>query len=214
MPGTYMENLDVLDGVGPIASVELLFYIYDEETRAIFKRERGRIAARKDRFGFTVHLPDPLTPQHEELVEATRDFARSYVFHPAAREGAPGLARTVTAWRERYGDIFLLENTRLELLEANLPLHGGIGLCCDIGHLLVEGVDPASWLEGAPGRVEELHLHGLKEGKDHSAFTFRDPAMRRLVPFLKNFPSTVEIEVFSLKELESCIGELESACAV
>jgi hypothetical protein len=211
-PGTYLENLEVLEAQRKVASVELLFYIYDEDTRSIFARERERIAAKTDRFGFTVHLPDPLLPEHEALVEATRDFVRSYVFHPAEPEGAPRLARTVAAWRERYGDIFLLENTRLRLFEANLPLHGDIGLCCDVGHLLLEGVDPAAWLDERAPRVRELHLHGIAEGKDHAAFSFRDPSMSPLVPFLRIFDGTVEIEVFSLDELGLCIAELESAC--
>ncbi len=213
-PGTYLENLDILERVRAIRSVELLFFIYDEETRALFARERDGIAARADRFGFTVHLPDPLLPEHEELVESTLGFARSYVFHPAVAEGAERLARTVGLWRRRYGDLFYLENTRISLFDANLPLFGDIGLCCDVGHLVLEGLDPASWLAERADRVRELHLHGVSEGKDHSAFTFRDLTMGRLTPFLESFDGTVELELFSLAEIEGAVAELEGACVV
>ena len=213
-PGTYLENLDLLDGLDAISSVELLFFIYDEDTRALFAREREGIAARADRFGFTVHLPDPLLPEHEALVESTRGFARSYVFHPAIAEGAEPLARTVGLWRRRYGDVFYLENTRISLFDANLPFFGDIGLCCDVGHLLLEGLDPASWLAGRAGRIRELHLHGVAEGKDHSAFSFRDETMGRLPPFLKSFDGTVELELFSFAEIEGAIAELEEARVV
>jgi hypothetical protein len=214
VPGTYLENLDILEGVRAIRSVELLFFIYDDETRAIFARERDGIAARADRFGFTVHLPDPLLPEHEKLVETTHNFVRSYVFHPAIAEGAESQASTVELWRRRYGDVFYLENTRLSLFAANLPLFDDIGLCCDVGHLLLERGDPAAWLTKYTDRIREIHLHGLVAGKDHSAFSFRDETMGRLLPYLKCFEGTVELELFSLVEIKGAIAELEGACVV
>jgi sugar phosphate isomerase/epimerase len=213
-PGTYLENLDLLERVREIASVELLFFIYDEDTRAIFAREREGIAARADRFGFTLHLPDPLLSEHEELVESTRDFVRSYVFHPAVAGGAEELARTIGLWRRDYGDVFYLENTRISLFDANLPLFGDIGLCCDVGHLLIEGLDPAPWLAERADRIRELHLHGLQGGKDHSAFSFRDETMRRILGFLSGFEATVELELFSLAEIEGAIAELKGAAVL
>jgi Fe-S cluster biogenesis protein NfuA len=51
-------------------------------------------------------------------------------------------------------------------------------------------------------------------GKDHSAFSFRDEAMRRILPFLERFDGTVELELFSLAEIEGAIAELEGACVV
>jgi hypothetical protein len=209
-PGTYLENLGFLEPVAAIRSVELLFYIYDEEARATFAREREGIAARSGRFGFTAHLPDPLLPEHESLVEATRDLVRSYVFHPARVEGAESLARMLEGWRRSFGERFYLENTRVSLFDANLPLLGDIGLCCDVGHLLLEGKDPAAWLAIHGDRVRELHLHGLVDGVDHSSFSFRDETVRGCLPFLKTFEGTLELELFSLREIEGAIAELET----
>jgi hypothetical protein len=213
-PGTYLENLRILEAVRAIQSVELLFFIYDEDARAIFARERDGIAAFAGRFGFTVHLPDPLLPEHEALVESTRAFARSYVVHPATVDGAQALASMVGLWRRRYGDIFYLENTRISLFDANLPLFDDIGLCCDVGHLLLEGLDPAAWIAGKADRIREVHLHGLIGGRDHSAFSFRDKALRRIIPFLKAFEGTIELELFSLAEIEGAIAELGSESIV
>jgi hypothetical protein len=210
-PGSYLENLAFLEPVAAIKSVELLFYIYDEETKATFAREREGIAALSDRFGFTAHLPDPLLPEHEALVEATSALVRSYVFHPAKAEGAQSLARLLERWRRDFGERFYLENTRLSFFDANLPLFGDIGLCCDVGHLLLEGQDPGAWLAAQGDRVRELHLHGVVDGVDHSSFSFKDRALRGCLPFLRSFEGIVELEVFSLADIQSAISELEAA---
>jgi len=47
IPGTYLENVLFLEDFAEIRAVELLFYLYDPETRELLIREREGLAARR-----------------------------------------------------------------------------------------------------------------------------------------------------------------------
>lgn len=201
--------------------VELLFFIYDEEARSLFRKEKSEIAAHGDRFAFTVHLPDRISIEHEELVESTADLVESWVAHPGPPEAADSLARILADWRSRYGDRFFLENTsdgRLEALRERLP---DAPLCMDTGHLLLEGRSPRDYAAANGKLVREVHLHGLgpegdgierakTDGRlpDHRAFSPRAPWFAALKPFLDSFDGVVDAEAFSWEEADSIIRSL------
>jgi hypothetical protein len=69
IPGTYLENIRFLEDKRAISGVELLFFLYDGETRQLFEREYAEIARYRSRFRFTAHLPEPLTVDHGEFVD-------------------------------------------------------------------------------------------------------------------------------------------------
>ena len=103
-PGTYLENLRFIDEHTDVRNVELLFFIYDDDTRSLLFSESERIAAYSDRFGFTVHMPDEIAAGHEEILEATACFASSFVIHPPKSDsGNSPFLRLFDDWRLRYG---------------------------------------------------------------------------------------------------------------
>ncbi len=214
VPGTWLENLELMMDLGWIEGVELLFFSWDEDAKAILEREREAIAALSGRFAFSLHLPDPLGPGDESLVESTRDFVDSYVAHPPAGETVSGdWAGLLAGWRRRYGDDFLVEYTgasAFALAEAALP---GLPLCADTGRILREGGDPGAWIAERQDRVREIHLHGLCGGLDHAAFAGDEAWLLTLVPALSAFPGRVNIEIFGLAGAQAGRRALAAALA-
>ncbi len=209
IPGTYGENLRFLEAVPEVRAVELLFYLFDEETCELFRREAPLVASLRERFDFSVHLPDRLLAEHEEILVLTRAFAGRYILHPP--EGrVRSFIRTVDRWRRRYGEIFLLEN----LIGRDFPALAGrwprMPVCCDTGHLLRTGAGIGRFLEEYGGRIGEIHLHGVKDGQDHRDFGPQEPWFRELVPFLRGFRGVVNLEVFSIGEVRSILAALRA----
>jgi hypothetical protein len=210
IPGTYLENVLFLEDFAEIRAVELLFYLYDPETRELLVREREGLAARRGRFSFSAHLPDDLKPEHAEILELTRDLAGRYILHPPP-SGDLEFLRLVKGWRATYGEVFLLENLidrSFESLAAGLP---DLPLCLDTGHLQLSGGGIAGFLRRYGPRLREIHLHGVRQGVDHRPFDGAEPWFRELEPFLRGFTGVVNLEVFSLADLRECLGTLRAA---
>ena len=217
-PGTYLENLRFIDERTDVRNVELLFFIYDDDTKALLRSESARIAEYSDCFGFTVHMPDEIAASHEEILEATAGFASAFIIHPPRNDqGIPAFTRLFDKWRFCYGaDRFLLENTRLDrFIPADAAFrHSRLGpprLCADIGHLRMEGVDPVAWVAQRADRIAELHVHGFDGNRDHVAFGSDEPWVAGLGPFASAFGGIVELEMFSWPELEPAIATLRNA---
>jgi sugar phosphate isomerase/epimerase len=190
IPGTYAENLRFLDSKEEIRTVELLFFLYDEEVRSLLDHEWDALISFKDRFRFTAHLPDFIRPEHEELVERLSPLVSHFVAHPYPVEKTDELAELLGAWIDRYDQTakesgphrFLLENTlpgRLEAALTHLPL---AGICFDTGHWILQGGKPADFVSRYGGhaglngilssgrsggnsgdRIGEVHLHAVDE---------------------------------------------------
>ena len=210
IPGTYLENVRFLEDFAEIRAVELLFYLYDSETRDLLVRERDGLAARRGRFSFSVHLPDDLKPEHAEILELTRDLAGRYILHPPP-SGEQDFLRLVKRWRAIYGEVFLLENLidrSFEALATGLP---GLPLCLDTGHLLLSGGGIGDFLQRHGPRLREIHLHGVRQGLDHRPFGGAEPWFRELEPFLRRFTGVVNLELFSVSHLRECLGALRAA---
>ncbi|MBN2875792.1 MAG: AP endonuclease [Spirochaetales bacterium] len=221
LPGTYLENLRFIDGTGAVGNVELLFFMYDDDTRSLMRAEIAGIASYATRFGFTVHMPDTVAPEHEEILEATASFASAFVIHPPREDaGIPGFVRLLDEWRGRYGaDAFLLENTvlgRFEPAEAALAssTFGPPRLCADVGHLRAEGVDPAPWIATRADRIAELHVHGYDGAKDHTIFSEGERWIADLEPFARSFEGVIEVELFSWPEVQPALEILGRAWGV
>lgn len=221
VPGGYEHNLRWLLANTDQRRVELLFFMYDDETRAILRDELPAIMELSARFAYTAHLPDRIEAAHEELLEAIDGFCDSYVVHPP-REAAllDGFCRLMDAWRGRYGaERFFLENTRLASFEAADrrladSAFGPPPVCADLGHLVLEGRDPASWLVEYGSRAREIHIHGHADGKDHSRLRGDEAWLLDVAPFLRGFDGVVEIELFSWDEADEarrCLRHLAAS---
>jgi hypothetical protein len=217
IPGTYLENLHFLADHPVLTGVELLFFMYDAEVKRLLDTEWAGIQEYAGRFVYTAHLPDPLQPAHEELVARLLPFAHHLIVHPSSPEQVEAQGKLLNGWTEKYGGStqgreaghFLLENTQTSRFEALLPqLPAETGLCMDTGHLLLEGKSPADFFKRYPGRIREIHLHGLDreqaalDGRlpDHRPVRAGDRWFRDLVPVLENFTGVVNLEVFSWEE--------------
>jgi hypothetical protein len=216
IPGTYAENLRFLADKPEVTGVELLFYLYDREIRGQLEAEWRDIAAYRDRFSFTAHLPDLLLPEHLELVERLSPLARHFIVHPGPAEGAEAQAQLLRSWKGK--GTFLVENTLPGRLPALLPyLDEDQGLCMDTGHLLLEGENPADFLRRWGTRVGEIHLHGLDREKaardgrlpDHRPLRAGEPWLAELVPLLADFTGTINLEVFSWAEAAESMAVLK-----
>jgi hypothetical protein len=193
--------------------------MYDAEIRRQLDDEWEGILQFKDRFVFTVHLPDSILPEHEELVERVSPLARSFVVHPGQPENAPALAALIMDWERRYpprsgpagapSRRFLVENTKPGWFEALLPhLEGAAGVCMDTGHLLLDGKNPADFFKAHRDRIGEIHLHGIDREKaaldgrlaDHRAVQAGEKWFRDLFPLLGEFDGVINTEVFSWEE--------------
>lgn len=212
IPGTYAENLRFLADKTEVDGVELLFFMYDEEVRSLMRSEIAEIRQFRSRFAYTVHMPDSIAAEHEEIIETTRDIAGTYVIHPPREDtGLAVFTRLMDDWRSRYGkDAFILENTRVSRFDAaeaalsDSP-YGLPPVCADIGHLRMEGYDPGVWLAAKAGRVAELHLHGFDGRSDHVPFGPDEPWLASLLPYLRDFAGVVELELFAWDQLQSVI---------
>lgn len=222
IPGTYAENLRFLADKPEVEGVELLFYLWDAEVEDLLSREIGEIRSYSGRFRFTAHLPDRIQPGHRVILEGISDLARSFVVHPPADlDGLGPFADLLTAWRAEFGDRFFLENLRTGPFERALRVLPDIPLCVDAGHILAEGGDPTeriARLRSSGRRIEELHLHGLSEGRDHRPFGDDSPWLRDLAPFLAGFAGVVEVELFDWEEARIALAairrvEAEAAAA-
>lgn len=209
VPGGYERNLRWLLANTDQRRVELLFFIYDDDTRAMLRDELPAIRELSALFGYTAHLPDRIEARHEELLEAIDGFCDSYVVHPPRDAAELGdFSRLMDAWRGRYGaGRFFLENTRLASFEAadRALADSAFGcppVCADLGHLVLEGRAPASWLDEYGSRTREIHIHGHADGKDHCPLRGDETWLRDAAPFMSRFDGVVEIELFSWHEAD------------
>jgi len=214
VPGTYLENLRFLEDKKEIAGVELLFFIYDDETQKLFEREFASIEEYRGRFQFTAHLPEPLSTQHKPLVDMLKPLVKHFIVHPTGSENFPG-------------NDFVLENTELPLFEEALDrLPPGKPVCMDTGHLLLQSLTTKGnenllkdFIIKYGARIKEVHLHNVDlaaarlDGRlpDHRALRSDDKWLMELLPFLREFNGVVNLEVFSWNEAEQgirALGEL------
>lgn len=215
IPGTYAENLRFLADKPEVEGVELLFYLWDDEVEDLLDRELAEIRSFAGRFRFTAHLPDRIRPEHRRILDRIGDLALSFVVHPPVDlDGLSGFADLITRWRRGFGDRFFLENIRTESFERALEVLPDIPLCLDAGHLLAEGEAPADRigrLRQTGRRIEELHLHGVEDGRDHRPFGPETPWLRDLSPFLAGFSGVAEVELFDWEEARTALAVVRRA---
>lgn len=210
IPGTWYENLRYISRYEAIKWVELLFYHFDEETRELFYKELDSITHFCGRFSFSVHMPDRLAPEHAEIIELTREVTSHYIIHPPA-SSPDRFSSLVNRWRALYGDIFFLENLIDRNIKDCLDLGDSIPICCDIGHLLMRGDDIGKFIDSYGSRIREIHLHGIKNSREHNAFDPLESWFRDLIPTLREFQGVLNLEVFSIDQVKEILKALAAA---
>lgn len=83
--------------------------------------------------------------------------------------------------------------------------------CIDVGHLWLDGNDPLPHLRSALNRARMIHLHGLKEGRDHQSLVHMsaeqlDPIVRLLLE--AEFMGIMTLEIFGHDDFVSSLAAL------
>jgi sugar phosphate isomerase/epimerase len=190
-------------------------------------------------FAYNVHLPsdlDPGNPAHTEqdrfvesilrVVERTRPLTpTAYILHLPCPSPSNGNA-CIGAWKQRISDCLgrLMDagitpqtlcietlDYPLEWIERTILEHD-LGVCLDIGHLIVNRRDIDSTYLRFAGRIKMIHIHGVREGKDHLALDVFDPIrLQEIGSLLGRYSGTVSIEVFSFDPLRISLAILKDS---
>ncbi len=235
-PDDYIPNVQVL---GPFLNeIELL--CFESRLACLPSRETIRELAdlsKEFRFTYNVHLPSDLDPGSPEradqnrfvestlrIMDLTRPLApTTHILHLPCNQTPIGKTCD-TAWRSRisgclhrlrdagvYCPAFSIEtlNYPLEWIEEIL-LEYDLRVCLDFGHLIVNHENIESACRHFAARTEMIHLHGVKNGKDHQALDVLDQSrLDEISALLKQFSGTVSIEVFSFNHLMASLSVLE-----
>lgn len=79
-------------------------------------------------------------------------------------------------------------------------------VCIDAGHLLLKGYDTETIFKNYLDITSIIHLHGVKNGRDHLALDkLSCEETETLIKFMNGFTGTVSIEVFSFDKLLSSL---------
>jgi len=97
----------------------------------------------------------------------------------------------------------------LELLE-DILLDLDLGVCLDLGHLMVYDYDLIKVFDKYGFKTPVIHLHGVANDRDHTTLDrLSEDLASTVLRVLKRFAGVVSIEVFSFENLESSLKFLE-----
>ncbi len=83
-------------------------------------------------------------------------------------------------------------------------------VCMDMGHLFLYGYDVGKFFDKYKDKIAMIHLHGVKDGKDHIALDCLAQSLHdNVINILKKFKKTVSLEIFSYNNLISSLNLLE-----
>ncbi len=82
-------------------------------------------------------------------------------------------------------------------------------LCLDIGHLLLFESDPLEFVRRYFPLATMLHVHGVRQGKDHISLTHLNADMAGLLcELLPAYTGGVSLEIFNRDDLESSLSRI------
>ncbi len=91
-----------------------------------------------------------------------------------------------------------------------------LGVCLDLGHLLLGGFDVAAHLDRFWPRTRIVHISGLRDGRDHAALDRLDPHLiDALLARFRHDPGTERVltmEVFSPQDFVASCNVMEVRC--
>ena len=210
IPGTWAENCEYLaerQEFAAVQGVELLFFRFNREDRELFVPELPRLRALRDRFAFSLHLPDPLLPSHAELLELTSGLVEGAVMH--LPQECEERSQALLLYRELSGSFgipILMENTAASVWQE-LPEDSG--LCLDTGHALLAGENPSDCFRARRAEIEALHLHDVFSGRDHAPLSGTSVWLREFLDETGTFAGRCVVEVFDEGSLTASIRALE-----
>jgi len=238
---SYIKPADILPNVrflaGLVDDVELVLFESDEISSLPdggVIGELGRLAAESD-LTYTVHLPLDVQLGHPVQEERRRSVGKcvraiertwrlrpfAYVVH-LVRNG-----EDEAAWRRalRRSVDDLLETgigrRRLcvETLDYDFSLvtpvvrECELSVCLDVGHLLLRDKDPVALLARHLDSTRVVHLHGVRNGRDHLPVDVLDETLLAevlgLVGEKSDTDRVVTLEVFGQRQLERSLAAMK-----
>ena len=87
----------------------------------------------------------------------------------------------------------------------------GLRTCLDIGHLLLYNYDIMNHLEALLRKTGVIHLHGIKEGRDHRAISYLDQKILEEIfdCLVDNYKNILTLEIFGEKSFHASIRTLQ-----
>ncbi|HON88733.1 MAG TPA: cobamide remodeling phosphodiesterase CbiR [Spirochaetia bacterium] len=209
IPGTWLENIRFLKNRSDIHAVELLLFLWNETIRSEFLSELEAIKQLKNRFIFTLHLPESDYAILTEIIELTHTFVSSYCVHPPpdSTESCT-FAASLATLEQQFQRPIVLENTTMSklerLLDCYLDMKPSIhpGLCMDTAHLLKEGIAPIDFIAQYGQFIKTIHLNDFRGNKEHKPISFQSDWLIPCIPFFKQFSGIIEFELFSINEID------------
>jgi len=188
----YSDNVKKLRAV--FDEVQLMAF-EDVISSPISKEEVKRLVQLKDKIQYSLHLPT-----HNKMTGGDPDMLSAIVatiesFKPTAPETYIlhldyGTSFNGQLTRERLGELFSRSGIRperfaVENLDQSFQFvwdeikETGISICADIGHLVRDGQDPIKFIDEYKNHISALHIHGVKDGRDHLSLDQIDAGLLR-----------------------------------
>jgi sugar phosphate isomerase/epimerase len=118
------------------------------------------------------------------------------------------------AWRDRVGESlrrlpgpparYSVETLAYDLrVIADIIVELGFSVCIDVGHLLVNGLPVGELFDAFAGRVTMVHLHGVRDGRDHLPLSALPEETARMVGDTigsRAYAGSLCLEVFSMED--------------
>jgi sugar phosphate isomerase/epimerase len=241
VPGDILTNVNYLSK--KVDDIELVIFESDEisalpELKTIF--ELGQVALHND-LTFTVHLPLDIwlgdSDQHERqksvakclrVIEHMQPLTPfGYVFHCIKTPKYPSNNTDSACWRknieksidellfsELASNMICIETLEypFELIEP-IIMEKQLSICLDIGHILMNRLPMENYLNKFIKQSRIVHLHGVKEGRDHQEIsTVGDKFLSLLFQQLnksKSSEQVVTVEVFNSLAFNASLSIME-----
>jgi len=234
IPDEILPNVEFL---GPLVDdIELVLFesedysnMPDEATIAALAR-----LAEEHSLTYTVHLPLDAHLAAEDAatrsdgvrkclrtIEVTRPLGPfAYVVHVedgdfGARGGAAAVRESLPALCDAVREPGLLcaETLSFPFEEIAVAVEElGLGVCLDVGHVLLNGYSLEEHLDRYLGRARVLHLHGILDGRDHVGLEHtaedRLELLARRLAAEEGAERVCTLEVFSREHFESSMDVL------
>ena len=236
-PASWVPNIRLL---GPyVDEIEILIFDSARKTDLPTLEDIRQMAALADEFDlrYNIHLPSDISPGspradcRQRAVEVVIEVvALTELLNPTARVlhlPSDVLATDpaeIHSWRQRIEesvDTIIksgIPGRSLSIENLNYPMEWirpvieafDLSVCLDVGHLLDRGIDWHSEYRKWKQRINMIHLHGVRNGRDHCALDVLSPSIfSPIMAALTAFTGTVSVEVFSFEALKRSLAYLE-----
>lgn len=239
-PDNYMPNVRLL---GPyFDEIELLLF-ESRDIESLFPKsvvDELNGLAKDLNIKYNIHLPTDIsisTRDHHLQQHAVETYQKSiermlplnpstFILHVPYDE-TDAEKPTVAKWRDRVRSNLcrFLDGAAeeslisIETLDypvefiADIVMDLGLSICMDVGHLIFCGYDVTDVFQRYSSKISSIHLHGVKNNRDHLALNdLAQQYIRPVVEILKRFTGIVSLEMFSFDKLNYSLPVLERWC--